>query len=283
MAKASVFGSFANGPLLMGVVNVTPDSFSDGGKWLDPAAAAEHAEELIAHGAAMIDLGAESTQPGSRGVPAREQLRRLLPVLKRIKRRQTVPTCRDAPRISIDTQSAEVAEACLDAGAAIINDVSALRCDPKMLPLLSKRGCGVILMHMKGTPRTMQQRPKYRNVVSDVRRFLEQRVAACERAGIARERLAIDPGIGFGKTTEHNLTLLRELAKLTVTGIPVVVGVSRKRFLGELSGERDPAQRDAASVVAGLFAATHGARILRVHNVAAHAAALKVMAALKSV
>lgn len=256
----------------MGILNVTPDSFSDGGKYLDPGAATARALQMVAQGAGMLDLGAESSRPGSGGVPANEQLRRLLPVLKALRQQTRVP-------ISIDTQSAAVAEACLAAGADIINDISALRHDRRMLIVLSGSNCRVILMHMLGTPRTMQKNPVYKDVVRQIVGFFNDRLRVCAEAGIARHRLLIDPGIGFGKTVEHNLEILRRLGEFRRLRLPIVVGVSRKSFLGKLTNEPDPSRRVVASVAAGLAAAQRGATILRVHDVAEHAAALRVWGA----
>lgn len=259
---------------LMAVLNVTPDSFSDGGKYLRPQAAVQRALELQAEGADSLDLGAESTRPGSRGVPAREQLRRLLPVLKAFRKQSALP-------VSIDTRSALVAEACLDEGAGCINDVSALRHDPRLAQVVARRRCGLILMHMRGTPGTMQRNPRYDDVVAEIIRFLRERLEACAAAGISAAQVRIDPGIGFGKTLEHNLEILRRLRELTVLRRPLVVGVSRKSFLGRLTGEEVPERRVAASVAAGLLAVRNGAAVLRVHDVAAHRAALQVTAAIE--
>ncbi|MFH0938669.1 MAG: dihydropteroate synthase [Planctomycetota bacterium] len=256
--------------LLMGVLNVTPDSFSDGGLYLNPQAATQRGLEMISQGADILDLGAESSRPGSRSVSAKEQLHRLLPVLKELRRQTTT-------LISIDTRSAAVAAACLAEGANIINDISALRHDRAMLKLLSRADCRIILMHILGTPQTMQRHPVYRNVTSEIIAFFRKRIAVCAVAGIERQRLLIDPGIGFGKTLEHNLTLLRRLSAFRALKLPIVIGVSRKSFLGVLTDEREPARRVAASVAAGVLAVTQGAAVLRVHDVAEHAAALRVM------
>lgn len=258
---------------LMGVLNITPDSFSDGGRFLDPEAAVGRALEMAAQGADIIDMGAESTRPGSTRVPPAEQLRRLLPVLKAFRERSTL-------LVSIDTQAARVAEACLGAGADIINDISALRHDRRMAAVLARARCGVILMHMQGTPRTMQDAPRYDDVVANILAFFRRRIAACERAGISARRLMVDPGIGFGKTLQHNLAILRRLREFAALRRPIVVGVSRKNFLGLLTGEPVPERRVAASVTAGLLAAQNGATILRVHDIAEHRAALRVIEAL---
>lgn len=254
---------------LMGILNVTPDSFSDGGKFLDPIAAVDHALQMVQHGANIIDMGAESTRPGSTAVKPAEQLNRLLPVLKAFRKHSPTP-------VSIDTQSATVARACLDAGATIINDISALRHDPAMLKLLAKSECDIVLMHMQGTPKTMQRKPTYRNVVAEVLAFLQTRIRACERAGIERSRLIVDPGIGFGKTLEHNLAILQNIESFAKLKTRLLLGVSRKKFLGALTGEDDPANRTHASVVAGVLLAQRGADILRVHDVAEHAQALRI-------
>ena len=255
---------------LMGVLNVTPDSFSDGGKFFDPRAAVSRALQMIDDGADLIDIGAESTRPGSRGVPALEQCHRLVPVLRALRARSEIP-------ISIDTQSAKVASVCLAEGATMINDISALRKDRAMAKVLSKSNCGVILMHMQGTPRTMQKRPRYKNVVREITVFFRQRLAACKAAGIDPARVWLDPGIGFGKTLEHNLTILQNLEAFARLRRPLVIGVSRKGFLGTLTDEPIAERRVTASVVAGLLAVQRGASVLRVHDVAEHRAALRVL------
>jgi dihydropteroate synthase len=255
--------------MLMGVVNVTPDSFSDGGRFLEPDAAVARALALQKAGADLLDFGAESTRPGAEAVPDAEQLARLTPVLTAFRERSRLP-------VSVDTQSAAVARACLDLGVDIVNDVSAMRLDRDMAPLIAERGCPAVLMHMKGSPRTMQDDPQYGDVVKEVVSFFEERLAACERAGIGRDRFWLDPGIGFGKTVEHNLELLRRLDELTAFGLPVLVGASRKSFLGRITGEQFPEWRVSASVAAGLYAISRGASVLRVHDVAEHKAALAV-------
>ncbi|MGD0093028.1 MAG: dihydropteroate synthase [Planctomycetota bacterium] len=237
------------------------------------ALAAARALELLAEGADILDMGAESTRPGSQSVPPHEQLDRLLPVLKAFRKQSALP-------VSIDTCSAPVAEACLDEGANIINDVSALRRDPRMDSVVARRQCGVILMHMQGTPETMQQQPHYEDVVAEVIRFLRGRLAACSAAGIRAAQVMVDPGIGFGKSLEHNLAILRHLDAFQALHRPLVVGVSRKSFLGLLTGEQMPERRVAASVAAGLLAVRKGAAILRVHDVAEHRAALRVLEAI---
>ncbi len=258
------------GPVVMGVVNVTPDSFSDGGAWLDPDAAVEHGRELVAQGAAILDVGGESTRPGAEPVSEAEELRRVLPV---------VAGLRDAgARLSIDTSKAAVAEAALDAGAQIVNDVTALRGDEEMAALVAQRGCDVCLMHMLGEPRTMQRDPRYGDVVADVKAFLEERLAFAVAGGIAEERVWLDPGIGFGKTVDHNLELLRRLDEIAAIGRPVVVGTSRKSFLGTITG-REPAGRAVATAATNVLALERGASIFRVHDVAETHDALRVAAA----
>src|SRR5215210_2433598 len=229
-------------PLVMGIVNVTPDSFSDGGQFLDTAAAVEHALRLATEGADFLDIGGESTRPGSKPVPLDEELSRVVPVIRRLNARTEVP-------ISVDTTKAEVARRALDAGAAIVNDVTAGRADPAMVEVVREFRAGLVLMHMQGTPETMQQNPTYENVVSEVYAFLEGRVQACVEAGLRADQLAIDPGIGFGKTFEHNMTLLRNLGELASIGRPVVLGVSRKGMLGQITG-RPRGERLPASLAA---------------------------------
>jgi len=244
---------------LMGVVNVTPDSFSDGGRFLAPERAIAHARELVADGADLLDLGGESTRPGARGVSAEEELERVAPVLAGLDG-VSVP-------ISIDTSKVAVAEAALDAGAEIVNDVTALRQEPALAGLCARRGCGVILMHMQGTPRTMQENPTYDDVVDDVRAFLAERIEFAVGEGIREGRIWVDPGIGFGKTVDHNLELLRRLGELRELGRPVVVGTSRKRFIGALTG-REVDERLGGTIASNVLALRAGADVLRVHDVA---------------
>jgi dihydropteroate synthase len=257
---------------VMGVVNVTPDSFSDGGLWLDPVRAAEHGEQLHAEGAEILDIGGESTRPGAEPVSADEELRRVLPVIERLT--AAVPQA----RISIDTSKLAVAGAALQAGAAYVNDITAFRAEPQLAELVAQAGCDCCLMHMQGEPRTMQDDPRYDDVVADVARFLEERAAFAVEQGVAPERIAIDPGIGFGKTLDHNLELLARLDELAALGFPVVVGISRKRFLGALTGREEPAERVAAGVAANVLAYERGASVFRVHDVAPTVDALKVAA-----
>jgi dihydropteroate synthase len=252
----------------MGVVNVTPDSFSDGGRFLHPQAAVAHARALIDEGADILDVGAESSRPGAQTVSAEEELSRLMPVLERLGG--------GAIPVSVDTVKPEVMKAALEAGASMINDIGALRA-PGALEAVAGSGAAVCLMHMQGEPRTMQKDPRYGDVVAEVAAFLEERVAAAERAGIARERIAIDPGFGFGKTVAHNFELLRSLGRIAAIGPPVVAGWSRKSTLGAITG-RAADDRLAASLAAALLAVQRGARILRVHDVAATRDALAVLA-----
>lgn len=256
----------------MGVVNVTPDSFSDGGRFLDPAQAIGHARRLIEEGADLIDIGGESTRPGAQPVDASEELARILPVLRAV---------RDAPvPIAVDTVKPQVMQAAIAEGASVINDVNALRA-PGALETVAASGVGACLMHMKGEPRTMQNSPHYADVVGEVRGFLVQRMCAAEASGIARGRIAIDPGFGFGKTAGHNLELLRNLERFSDLGAPVLVGLSRKTTLGSITG-RPAQERLPASVAAALLAVQRGARIVRVHDVAATRDAFAVLAAVES-
>src|SRR3954468_16437268 len=254
----------------MGVVNVTPDSFSDGGRYLDPGAAVEHGRRLAAEGADILDVGGESTRPGAAEVPAVEELRRVLPVVEGL--------AGAGPTVSIDTSKAAVAAAALDAGAGYVNDVTAFRGDPELAGLVAERGVDCCLMHMLGTPRTMQQDPRYDDVVSEVKAFLEERLAHAVGAGVAEERIMLDPGIGFGKTVEHNLALIARLDELVALGRPVVFGVSRKSFLGRLTG-RAADDRAVATAAANVLALERGATVFRVHDVPETVDALTVAAA----
>jgi dihydropteroate synthase len=257
--------------VLMGVVNVTPDSFSDGGRWLDPAAAIAHGRTLAAEGAAILDIGGESTRPGAAAVPAEEEAARVVPVIAGL--------AGSGAQLSIDTTKAPVAAAALDAGATYVNDVTALRGDPDLVALVAERGCDCCLMHMQGEPRTMQDAPRYTDVVDEVRAFLEERVAFAVAHGVAEDRIQIDPGIGFGKTAEHNLQLLARLDELVALGFPVVVGTSRKSFLGRITGRTDPADRLPATLATSVLAFCRGARVFRVHDVAPARDALLVAGA----
>lgn len=256
----------------MGVVNVTPDSFSDGGLWLDAVAAVAHGVELHDQGAAILDVGGESTRPGADPVGAEEERRRVIPVLEGLRERAPGAT------LSIDTSKLEVARAAVDAGATYVNDVTAMRHDPAIAGLVAETGADCCLMHMQGEPRTMQADPRYGDVVDDVRAFLEERVAFAVAEGVAPERIQLDPGIGFGKTLEHNVTLLRRLDEIAALGFPVVVGVSRKSFLGAITGRDVAADRVAATVAANVLAFERGARVFRVHDVPPTVDGLKVAA-----
>jgi dihydropteroate synthase len=255
----------------MGVLNVTPDSFSDGGLYLDADAAVAHAREMAADGAAIVDVGGESTRPGAEPVPEAVELERVVPVVERI-------AVEGGPRVSVDTTKLAVAEAALGAGARIVNDVSAFRFDPELAGLVAQSGATCVLMHMLGEPRTMQEDPRYDDVVSDVRAFLEERLAFAVGEGVPEERVWLDPGVGFGKTVDHNLELLRRLDEIAAIGRPVVVGTSRKSFLGRITG-RAEGDRVAATVATNVMAYERGASVFRVHDVAPVADALKVAAA----
>ncbi len=244
---------------VMGILNVTPDSFSDGGRYADPARALEQARRMVADGADIVDVGGESTRPGSDAVPVEEELRRVLPVVEVLAREGGCV-------VSVDTRKAAVARRCLEAGAHLINDVSALTFDPGMPEVVSGFGAGLILMHKRGEPKEMQRSPEYADVVGEVAAYLGARIADARARGIAMECLAVDPGIGFGKTVEHNVRLLVELDALVALGRPVVVGLSRKSFLGRITG-REVRDRLAASLGGMAYAAGRGARILRVHDV----------------
>jgi dihydropteroate synthase len=260
-----------HGPVVMGVLNVTPDSFSDGGRFADSQAAIAQGVRLAAEGAALIDVGGESTRPGAQGVSLEEELARVVPVIRALR-------AATEAIVSVDTSKPEVMAAAAAAGAGLINDVRALRA-PGALAAARASGCAVCLMHMQGEPRTMQQAPQYADVTSEVRAFLDERVLACRTAGFASEQLLIDPGFGFGKTFAHNLTLLRHLSELARADVPLLVGLSRKALLGKLTG-RAAAERVYGSVALAVIAAERGARIIRAHDVAATVDALKVIAAL---
>jgi dihydropteroate synthase len=262
-------------PVIMGVVNVTPDSFSDGGLFLDADAAVEHGRRLAAEGAHILDVGGESTRPGAEPVAEDEELRRVLPVIEQLADDAGAP----AVRISIDTTKSAVARAALDGGAGIVNDVSAFRFDPGLAGLVAESEADCCLMHMLGEPRTMQQDPRYEDVVSEVKAFLEERLAFAMGEGVAEERVWLDPGIGFGKTVEHNLELLRRLDEIVAIGRPVVVGTSRKSFLGKLVGGRDEGERLPGTIATNVLALERGATVFRVHDVAPNADALAVAAA----
>jgi dihydropteroate synthase len=261
-------------PVVMGVVNVTPDSFSDGGRFLEPGAAVERALALVEAGARVLDVGGESTRPGAAPVSAERELERVLPVVRALAAATDVP-------VSVDTSKAQVAALCLASGARLVNDVSAGRNEPDLLGHVARARAGIVLMHMQGNPGDMQRSPAYADVVREVLAFLRERAAHCLAAGIDPERIAVDPGIGFGKTVEHNLALLRALPELRSLGMPIVLGVSRKSFLGALSGERDPADREAESLAATAIGAALGADVHRVHEPLAIVRALAVARGLR--
>ncbi|MBE7496647.1 MAG: dihydropteroate synthase [Verrucomicrobiaceae bacterium] len=260
--------------LVMGIVNVTPDSFSDGGRFDDPGRAVEHALALIAEGADILDIGGESTRPGAEPVAEAEELRRVLPVIRAIRASQS------SVLISIDTMKAAVARAALDAGADIINDVTGLRGDAGMIRLAAERDCGLVVMHMAGDPQTMQTAPHYDDVVAEVRAYLEERLRILTSAGIDPARIALDPGFGFGKTLEHNLALLRELPRLVIDGRPLLAGVSRKSMIAKVIGSAAMSDRHWPTVALTAFAREHGARIIRVHDVRPNREALRMMEAI---
>ncbi|MBN1530907.1 MAG: dihydropteroate synthase [Thermoleophilaceae bacterium] len=258
-------------PLVMGIVNATPDSFSDGGRFLDPRAAVELGRRLAAEGAGLLDVGGESSRPGAEPVAAGEELRRALPVVEGL--------VAAGERVSIDTTKADVAAAALRAGAELVNDVSALRAEPEVAGIVADAGAGCCLVHMRGEPKTMQRDPRYDDVVSEVRAFLEERLAFAVAEGIAEERVWLDPGIGFGKRLEHNLELLRRLDEIVAIGRPVVIGTSRKTFLGTLAGGREAGERLPGTIATNVLALERGATIFRVHDVAPVVDALAVAAA----
>jgi dihydropteroate synthase len=263
-------------PLVMGIVNATPDSFSDGGRFLEPAAALAHARRLAAEGADILDLGAESTRPGADPVPADTEIARLVPLIEALRRETDVA-------ISVDTMKPEVARAAAAAGASIWNDVTALRHAPDSLATAAALGCGVVLMHMQGEPRTMQEAPSYVDVVAEVADFLAARAEAALAAGVARDRIWLDPGIGFGKRSlEHNLPLLAGLDRITGLGFPVLVGASRKAFIGALDDKAPADARLGGSIAAALAAAEAGCAAVRVHDVRETVQALKVWAAIRA-
>ncbi len=255
-------------PQVMGIVNVTPDSFSDGGTALDPDDAVERGRAMLGAGAAVLDVGGESTRPGALPVDAAEERRRILPVIDRLAASQAV--------VSVDSRKADVVEAALAAGAAIVNDISALTHDPRSMDLVAASGVPVVLMHAFSDPRTMQDAPRYDHVSLDIFDWLEGRIAACVEAGIDRGAIAVDPGIGFGKTPDHNFTLLRDLALFHSLGCPILLGASRKSFIGRVSGEEVPARRRGGSVSAALAGVLAGVQFLRVHDVADTVQAVRV-------
>jgi len=259
---------FSSGCLVMGILNVTPDSFSDGGIFYDSGRAVEHGLNMAGEGAAVIDIGGESTRPGSKPVPAREQMQRVVPVIEALAAQTGIP-------ISIDTHDVEVARAALEAGASLLNDITALS-EERMAELAAERQVPVILMHMQGTPATMQVEPHYDDVVTEVRDFLLARGEKARSFGVPKEHIFIDPGIGFGKTTDHNLLLLKNLDQLVATGYRVLAGTSRKRFLGKLTGRENPADRIFGTAATVALCAAAGASIVRVHDVGAMVDVVKV-------
>ena len=258
-------------PIVMGIVNVTADSFSDGGRFLDPARAIEHALRLRDEGASLVDVGGESTRPGAEPVALEDELARVVPIVEAL--------AREAVAVSVDTMKPEVMRAAIAAGCAVVNDVNAFQA-PGAIEAVDGAAVGVVAMHMQGTPRTMQEAPHYEDVVAEVGAFLRERARALEAAGVATERIALDPGFGFGKTLEHNKRLFRGLPALASIGYPLLVGVSRKRMISDLTGGRDVDERTAGSVAAALLAAQNGASLLRVHDVRETVDALNVWVAL---
>lgn len=264
------------GPALFGILNVTPDSFSDGGDFFDPEAAARQAEVLLDEGAHVIDVGGESTRPGSDPVSEEEEVRRVVPVVRKILE------SRPGAVVSVDTYRTGTAEAALEAGARIVNDVTALRGDPRMAPLVADAGCPVVLMHMLGKPKTMQSEPRYDDVVREVREFLAQRADYAVAAGVKPENVVLDPGIGFGKTLDHNLALLRHLDAIVDLGFPVLLGASRKTFLGRITGAEDAKDRVFGTVATTVLGYERGVTLFRVHDVRANREALAVAGAIRS-
>jgi len=272
----SQFSTWMDAPrsvLIMGIINATPDSFSDGGLYMNVDAAAHRACELVAAGADMLDIGGESTRPGATPVTEDEQIRRVVPAIQAIRRHSDIA-------ISIDTTRSRVAQAALDAGANLINDTSAGRDDEHMFALAARRGANIVLMHMRGTPATMNTMSQYADVSHEVRQFLLQRLAAAQAAGIDRKRILLDPGIGFAKTVAQDLLLLRDLKDFAALGQPIVIGASRKRFIGAVTGETDPARRIFGTAATVAWAATNGAGVIRVHDVAAMVQVLKMTRAI---
>jgi dihydropteroate synthase len=265
--------SKGSGPVVVGILNVTPDSFSDGGDFLDPEAAVVHAASMLDEGAGILDLGGESTRPGSDPVSQEEEIRRVIPVVERIL------SVRPEAVISVDTYRAGTATAALEAGARLINDVTALRGDPRMAPVVGEAACPVILMHMQGEPKTMQKEPHYEDVVREVRDFLAERAEYAVDAGVRPENIIVDPGIGFGKNLEHNLDLLHNLDAIVDLGFPVLIGASRKRFMERITGVQEARDRISGTVATTVLAYERGATFFRVHDVRANREALAVAAA----
>lgn len=246
--------------VVMGILNVTPDSFYDGGRYARAEAAVQHALQMVQDGADIVDIGGESTRPGSQPVPEEEELRRVLPVIEAVRGQVDVP-------ISIDTTKSRVAERALQAGACMVNDISGLGFDPRMAEVVARHGALCCVMHIQGTPQTMQQNPQYEDVVRDISRYFEERLALAERAGIPRENIWLDPGIGFGKTVEHNLEILRRLREFTAFGLPILIGTSRKSFIGKILGDLPPEERLEGTAATVAIAIMNGANAVRVHDV----------------
>jgi dihydropteroate synthase len=267
--------AYGDRTLVMGILNVTPDSFFDGGALADVDAAIQRARQMAAAGADLLDVGGESTRPGSDEVPAPEEIARVVPVIERLTDAVEVP-------ISVDTRKADVAAAAVDAGACIVNDVTA-GADPRMFEVVREADAGMVLMHMQGEPKTMQDNPHYDDVVGEVCEFLRERVEDAEHAGVAFDRLCVDPGLGFGKTLGHNLLLLHETDRLAALGLPLLVGPSRKRFLGAILGSDDPGERLEGTSAAVAWLAAHGADIVRVHDVPEMVRVVRVVDAISAV
>lgn len=262
--------------MIMGILNTTPDSFFDGGRHQEQENALNHARRMIAEGAAIIDVGGESTRPGAAPVAVAEEWARVVPLIERLRRESDI-------LISVDTMKADIAEAAVKAGAHIINDVSALRADPRMLEVVQQSGAGLIVMHMQGTPQTMQTAPTYQNVVEEVRGFLARCLEECGQAGVAAERIALDPGIGFGKTVAHNLSLLREIETFATLGRPILIGASRKSFLGKIIGETPAIDRLWPTVALTALLRRHGVPLFRVHDVQPNREAMEMTEAILEV
>jgi dihydropteroate synthase len=268
---------FPHPTILMGIVNVTPDSFSDGGQFLSPVAAIEHASRLVSEGAEILDVGGESTRPGATPVSEEEELRRVLPII-----RELAALNKSGVAISIDTMKPSVARAAVEAGANIINDVAANRADTEMWRVVRETGAGYVLMHMQGTPQTMQHEPRYDNVVRDIGRFYDQRLSRLRECGVSSEQIILDPGLGFGKTLQHNLELLAGLGHFRTYQRPLLVGASRKGFIGQVTGAKEAAERLPGSLACAMAAVEAGAQIIRTHEVAATRQALRMMEAIQA-
>jgi dihydropteroate synthase len=266
--------NFAEKTAIMGILNVTPDSFSDGNRFFDPGRAVEHALQMVEDGADIIDIGGESTRPGAEAVTLDEELRRVIPVIEAIAKRVSAP-------ISIDTYKATVASRAIEAGASIINDISGLKFDPDMAGVAAGAGVPVILMHIKGTPRDMQKDPVYSDLISEILDYFGDSILIAETAGVDRSRMVIDPGIGFGKTIDHNLQILRNLSEFKELGMPILVGVSRKAFIGKILGGVGPDERLEGTAAAVAISIMNGANIVRVHDVKEMAKVVKVVDAIK--